>query len=66
MMWLQLSEGVFYFGPGGITIIKDIDLRDKPESFIMRSELYAGGTKVATVREPSGVICVRLGGKTES
>jgi|LakMenE01Jun11ns_1017448.scaffolds.fasta_scaffold9959583_7 hypothetical protein len=64
-MWVKLSEGIFFFGPGGVTIIKDIDLRDKPESFMMRSELYSGGFRVAIVKETSEVILEKLGGKIE-
>lgn len=50
--WLKLSDGVFLFGQGGITSVKSIDLRDKPDSYIYRTELYSGATKVATVTEP--------------
>ena len=63
-MWIELSEGLFYFGQGGITAIKQIDLRDKPESFMMRSELYVGSVKVAVVKETMDEISAKLGGKT--
>lgn len=50
-MWIKLSEGVFYFGPGGITLMKEIDLRDKPKTFTYRTELYAGSVKIDVVKE---------------
>lgn len=62
-MWLELSEGLFYFGTSGITCIKQIDLRDKPESFMMRSELYVGSVKIAVVKETIEEIKSKLEGK---
>ena len=50
-MWITLSDDLFFFGAGGITAIKKIDLRDKPPSFIMRTELYANNTRIALVSE---------------
>ena len=61
-MWIELSEGLFYFGQGGITAIKQIDLRDKPDSFIMRSELYVGSVKISVVKETMEQINIKLGG----
>ena len=61
-MWLELSEGIFYFGPGGITSVKIIDLRDKPDSYIFKSELYANSVRIAFVTETAKHIAVRLGG----
>lgn len=62
-MWLQLSDGVFYFGPGGVTVLKKIDLRDKPNSFIYRTELYANGVRIDTVKETIEEILKHLGEK---
>lgn len=63
-MWVELSEGLFYFGTGGITVLKKIDLRDKPKSFILRTELFAGSVRMATVQETIEEITEKLGGKT--
>jgi hypothetical protein len=60
-MWLELSEGMFYFGPGGITSVKTIDLRDKPSTYIFKSELYANSVRIAFVTETAKHIAVRLG-----
>ena len=49
--WLKLSEGVFLFGQGGITSVKSIDLRDKPESYIYRTELFSGDKRISLVKE---------------
>lgn len=59
-MWLELSEGIFFFGPGGITAIKDIDLRDKPESYIFKTELYANNNRIGIVKETSEYILKEL------
>ena len=64
-MWLQLSEGVFYFGPGGVTVLKQIDLRDKPKSFIYRTELYANGIRIDTVKEATEEILQSLRGEVK-
>ena len=50
-MWLNLSEGMFYFGQGGITVYKIIDLRDKPSTFLYRTELYANSVRIDLVKE---------------
>lgn len=50
-MWLSLSDGVFFFGSGGVTVMKIIDLRDKPASFAYRTELLSGATRVGYVIE---------------
>lgn len=50
-MWLKLSDSVFYFGPGGITVLKQIDLRDKPSSYLYKTELYANNAKIDFVKE---------------
>lgn len=59
-MWLELSEGAFFFGPGGITAIKEIDLRDKPASYLFRTELYANSVKIGLVKETSQFILGEL------
>jgi len=59
-MWIKLSEGVFYFGPGGITILKEVDLRDKPASFAYRTELYANSVKIDLVKETIKDILIKL------
>jgi hypothetical protein len=50
-MWLNLSEGLFYFGQGGVTVIKNIDLRDKTSSYVFKTELFCGASKIALVVE---------------
>jgi len=50
-MWLHLSDSVFYFGPGGITVLKEVDLRDKPKTFMYRTELYSNNIRVDLVKE---------------
>jgi hypothetical protein len=50
-MWLTLSDGVFFFGSGGVTAIKSIDLRDKPVTFLYRSELFQGSVRVGFTME---------------
>jgi hypothetical protein len=50
-MWIELSEGVYYFGPGGITVLKEVDLRDKPSTFKYRTELYANSVRIDLVKE---------------
>jgi hypothetical protein len=60
-MWLTLSEGVFYFGSGGITVCKEIDLRDKPNSFIFRTELFSGAHRIGMVQETVNEIQALIG-----
>jgi hypothetical protein len=60
-MWLRLSEGVFFFGPGGVNVIKDIDMRDKPSTYIFRTELLSGSTRISLVKESSDDILKLLG-----
>lgn len=55
-MWLTLSDGIFLFGPGGVTVMKAIDLRDKPISFAYRTELLSGATRVGYVTETADEI----------
>lgn len=50
-MWLKLSGEYFYMGPGGITVIKEVDRRDKPTSYAYYSELYNGSTRIGLVTE---------------
>lgn len=50
-MWINLTEGTFFFGSGGITVMKPIDLRDKPSTFIYRTELLSGASRVAFATE---------------
>jgi hypothetical protein len=52
---------MFYFGPGGVTSVKTIDLRDKPSTYIFKSELYANSVRIAFVTETAKHIAVRLG-----
>jgi hypothetical protein len=52
-MWISLSDGVFFFGSGGVTVMKNIDLRDKPSTFLYRTELLQGSVKVGFVTETS-------------
>lgn len=59
-MWLKLSDNVFYFGPGGVTVIKEIDLRDKPNTYIFRTELYSNNVKVGVVKETTDEIMSNL------
>jgi hypothetical protein len=49
--WLKLSDDLFLFGAGGITSVKQIDLRDKPSSYAYKTELFAGPTRIALVME---------------
>lgn len=50
-MWLKLSGELFYFGPGGVTSVKEIDRRDKPSSYIFFTELYCGTSRIGLVCE---------------
>lgn len=50
-MWLTLSDGVFFFGPGGVTVLRTIDLRDKPATYLYRTELLQGSIRVGFVTE---------------
>jgi hypothetical protein len=50
-MWLKLSGEYFYMGPGGVTVIKEVDRRDKPSSYIYYSELYSGHIRITLVKE---------------
>lgn len=62
-MWIHLEDGSYYFGATGITVMKTIDLRDKPATYIARTELYVGKDVVAkvqeTVQEIMEKLCVR-------
>lgn len=61
--WLKLSEGVFLFGQGGITVYKTIDLRDKPSTFLYRTELYANSVRIDLVKETVEEINEMMEGK---
>ena len=50
-MWLTLTDSVFFFGSGGVTVIKSIDLRDKPDTFFYRTELFQGSVRVGFTME---------------
>ena len=50
-MWIHLIDGSFYFGATGITVMKIIDLRDKPATYTARTELCVGKDVVAKVQE---------------
>ena len=50
-MWINLSDGMFFFGSDGITVMKVIDLRDKPSTYIYRTELLQGSVRVGFVSE---------------
>lgn len=50
-MWISLSDGVFFMGSGGVTVLKTIDLRDKPATFMYRTELLQGSIRVGFVTE---------------
>jgi hypothetical protein len=55
-MWIKLSDGTFFFGAGGVTVMKSIDLRDKPSTYIYRTELLCGVTRVDIVKETTDEI----------
>ena len=60
-MWLELSDGAYFFGPGGVTAIKEIDLRDKPDTYIYKTELYANNLRVGLVKETAEFILNKIG-----
>jgi hypothetical protein len=48
--WINLSEGVFLFGPGGINRIEPMDKRDGVKT-PYQTVLYSNLTKISVVKE---------------
>lgn len=57
--WLWLSDGLYYFGQGGIDRVEESPHHENGKSE-MRTALYKGQTKITIVKEPIKTIRILL------